>query len=99
MSLSSADSAPDTNFAFNMEASTTTTARINKFDGMNFHAWKFKIQMVLEERDLWEQSPHLEQSRSSKSYYQTRCESGFWTKSSNSALTCVSGVVLCTNPK
>ena len=34
-----------------MESSTT---RINKFDGTNFHAWKFKMQMVLEERDLWE---------------------------------------------
>ena len=54
MSLSSADSAPDTNSAFNMEASTTTTARINKFDGMNFHIWKFKMQMVLEERGLCE---------------------------------------------
>ncbi|KAF1314268.1 Copia proteinlike, partial [Globisporangium splendens] len=31
-----------------------STARINKFDGNNFHAWKFKMQMVLEERDLWE---------------------------------------------
>ncbi|KAF1328946.1 Gag-pol polyprotein, partial [Globisporangium splendens] len=31
-----------------------STARINKFDGTNFHAWKFKMQMVLEERDLWE---------------------------------------------
>ncbi|KAF1334706.1 Integrase catalytic core protein, partial [Globisporangium splendens] len=30
------------------------TSRINKFEGTNFHAWKFKMQMVLEERDLWE---------------------------------------------
>ena len=30
-----------------------TAARINKFDGTNFHTWKFKIQMVLEERDVW----------------------------------------------
>ena len=37
-----------------MDASTTTTALINKFGGMNFHTWKFKMQMVLEERDLWE---------------------------------------------
>ena len=54
MSPSSADSVPDTDFAFNMDASTTTTALINKFGGMNFHTWKFKMQMVLEERDLWE---------------------------------------------
>ena len=54
MSPSSADSAPDTDFAFNVDASTTTTALINKFGGMNFHTWKFKMQMVLEERDLWE---------------------------------------------
>ena len=33
---------------------STTTARINKFDGTNFHTWKFKMQMVLEDRELWE---------------------------------------------
>ncbi|KAF1316242.1 Integrase catalytic core protein, partial [Globisporangium splendens] len=32
----------------------SNTSRINKFEGTNFHAWKFKMQMVLEERDLWE---------------------------------------------
>ncbi|KAF1332324.1 Integrase catalytic core protein, partial [Globisporangium splendens] len=32
----------------------TSTARINKFGGTNFHTWKFEMQMVLEERDLWE---------------------------------------------
>ncbi|GMF42751.1 unnamed protein product [Phytophthora lilii] len=37
-----------------MDTTSTTTARINKFDGTNFHTWKFKMQMVLEERDLWE---------------------------------------------
>uniref|UniRef100_A0AAV1UYL3 Uncharacterized protein n=1 Tax=Peronospora matthiolae TaxID=2874970 RepID=A0AAV1UYL3_9STRA len=37
-----------------MDAAATPTARINKFDGTNFHTWKFKMQMVLEERDLWE---------------------------------------------
>ena len=26
---------------------------INKFDGTNFHFWKFKMQMVLEDKDLW----------------------------------------------
>ncbi|TMW61094.1 hypothetical protein Poli38472_014555 [Pythium oligandrum] len=35
-------------------AMDTTPARINKFDGTNFHTWKFKMQMVLEERDVWE---------------------------------------------
>jgi len=35
-------------------AMDSTTARINKFDGTNFHTWKFKMQMVLEERELWE---------------------------------------------
>uniref|UniRef100_A0AAV1TQA7 CCHC-type domain-containing protein n=1 Tax=Peronospora matthiolae TaxID=2874970 RepID=A0AAV1TQA7_9STRA len=54
MSPSSADSAPDADFAFNMDAATATNARINKFDGTNFHTWKFKMQMVVEERDLWE---------------------------------------------
>jgi hypothetical protein len=33
---------------------STATARINKFDGTNFHTWKFKMQMVLEDRELWE---------------------------------------------
>ena len=27
--------------------------RIEKFNGQNFHLWKFKIQMILEEKDLW----------------------------------------------
>ena len=25
---------------------------IDKFDGTNFHLWKFKMQMVLEDKDL-----------------------------------------------
>uniref|UniRef100_A0AAV1UBZ1 DUF4219 domain-containing protein n=1 Tax=Peronospora matthiolae TaxID=2874970 RepID=A0AAV1UBZ1_9STRA len=37
-----------------MDAAATPTARINKFQGTNFHTWKFTMQMVLEERDLWE---------------------------------------------
>ena len=41
-------------FALAMDTAVTTTARINKFDGSNFHLWKFKMQMVLEERDLWD---------------------------------------------
>lgn len=52
MSPSPFDSAPSA-FATSMEPSTIT-ARINKFDGNNFHVWKFKMQMVLEERELWE---------------------------------------------
>ena len=42
----------DTDFTLDMDASAPN--RINKFDGTNFHTWKFKMQMVLEERDLWE---------------------------------------------
>ncbi|KAG3231278.1 hypothetical protein PI124_g23628 [Phytophthora idaei] len=45
---------PDADYAFAMDASPISTARINKFDGTNFHTWKFKMQMVLEERELWE---------------------------------------------
>ena len=26
---------------------------IDKFDGTNFYLWKFKMQMVLEDKDLW----------------------------------------------
>ena len=33
-------------------AMDSSSFRIAKFDGTNFHAWKFKIQMILEERDL-----------------------------------------------
>ena len=32
----------------------TSTFRINKFDETNFYTWKFKMQMVLEDLDLWE---------------------------------------------
>lgn len=51
MSPSSADSA-FTDYASQAFAMDSTPARINKFDGTNFHTWKFKMQMVLEERDL-----------------------------------------------
>uniref|UniRef100_H3H5W7 DUF4219 domain-containing protein n=1 Tax=Phytophthora ramorum TaxID=164328 RepID=H3H5W7_PHYRM len=44
----------DPDYAFAMDATPTATARINKFNGTNFHTWKFKMQMVLEERELWE---------------------------------------------
>uniref|UniRef100_A0AAV1TIF2 Retrovirus-related Pol polyprotein from transposon TNT 1-94-like beta-barrel domain-containing protein n=1 Tax=Peronospora matthiolae TaxID=2874970 RepID=A0AAV1TIF2_9STRA len=37
-----------------MDAAATPTARINKFQGTNYYTWKFKMQMVLEERDLCE---------------------------------------------
>jgi len=53
MSPSSADSA-FTDFASQASTMDSTPARINKFDGTNFHTWKFKMQMVLEERDVWE---------------------------------------------
>ena len=52
MSPSPFDSAPAA-LASAMDASTTS-ARIDKFDGSNFHVWKFKMQMVLEDRDLWD---------------------------------------------
>ena len=52
MSPSPFDSATllDTSYA----AMESSQPRINKFDGTNFHAWKLKMQMVLEERDRWE---------------------------------------------
>ena len=37
-----------------LAAMDSSSLRISKFDVTNFHAWKFKMQMVLEERDLWE---------------------------------------------
>ena len=54
MSPSPAFSAPEVDQALAMDAVSTSASRINKFDGTNFHTWKFKMQMVLEERDLWE---------------------------------------------
>jgi len=53
MSPSAADSAQAPDYAFAMDNNSVHT-RISKFDGTNFHTWKFKMQMVLEERDLWE---------------------------------------------
>ena len=29
------------------------TISISKFDGTNFHLWKLKIRMILEELELW----------------------------------------------
>ena len=46
--------AQDFDNGFAMDSSPFTAARINKFSGTNFHVWKFKMQMVLEERDLWD---------------------------------------------
>uniref|UniRef100_H3H842 Integrase catalytic domain-containing protein n=1 Tax=Phytophthora ramorum TaxID=164328 RepID=H3H842_PHYRM len=54
MSPSPVFPAQDPDYAFAMDATPTATARINKFNGTNFHTWKFKMQMVLEERELWE---------------------------------------------
>uniref|UniRef100_H3H9W0 Integrase catalytic domain-containing protein n=1 Tax=Phytophthora ramorum TaxID=164328 RepID=H3H9W0_PHYRM len=54
MSPSPVFPAQDPDYAFAMDATPTTTDRINKFNGTNFHTWKFKMQMVLEERELWE---------------------------------------------
>ena len=53
MSSRSADSSPDADLALNVDAASATVSRMNKFDKTNFHTWKFKMQMVLEERDLW----------------------------------------------
>ena len=36
-----------------MASEDSASLRIDKFNGENFHLWKFKMQMVLEEKDLW----------------------------------------------
>ncbi|GMF44789.1 unnamed protein product [Phytophthora lilii] len=41
MSPSPADSAQDFDYAYAMDTTSTTTARINKFDGTNY--WKVRI--------------------------------------------------------
>ena len=38
----------------NNTSTSLTSYTISKFDGTNYHLWKFKIQMVLEEKDLWD---------------------------------------------
>jgi len=40
-------------FAMAIAAEDGASLRIDKFMGENFHLWKFKMQMVLEERELW----------------------------------------------
>uniref|UniRef100_H3GYH7 Retrotransposon gag domain-containing protein n=1 Tax=Phytophthora ramorum TaxID=164328 RepID=H3GYH7_PHYRM len=45
MSPSPVFPAQDPDYAFAMDATPTTTARINKFNGTNFHTWKFKMQI------------------------------------------------------
>ena len=35
------------------EAEDGASLCIDKFMGENFHLWKFKMQIVLEERDFW----------------------------------------------
>ena len=50
MSPTFADSAA----ADSVNMDSIAASRINKFDGTNLHTWKFKTQMVLEERELWE---------------------------------------------
>uniref|UniRef100_A0AAV1TBQ3 DUF4219 domain-containing protein n=1 Tax=Peronospora matthiolae TaxID=2874970 RepID=A0AAV1TBQ3_9STRA len=61
MSPSSSDSAPAA-LASAVDASTTS-ARIDKVDDTNFYMWKFKMQMVQEDRDLWDvTSGDVEQS-------------------------------------
>jgi len=50
MSPTFADSAA----ADSVNMDSIAASRINKFDGINLHTWKFKMQMVLEERELWE---------------------------------------------
>ena len=44
--------------SLNTGATSTATAdnyhMINKFDGDNFNLWKFRMKMILEEKDLWQ---------------------------------------------
>ena len=52
MSSRSFDSSPAA-LASAVDASTTSS-RIDKFDGTNFRVWKFKMKTMLEDRDLWD---------------------------------------------
>ena len=54
MSRSFENSSNDLDHAFAMNASPFTAARINKFSDKIFHVRKFKMQMMLEERDFRE---------------------------------------------
>lgn len=46
------DAAPAA-LVYSVDASTTS-ARIDKFDRTNFDVWNYKMQMVMEDRDLWD---------------------------------------------
>ncbi|OWY95848.1 Integrase, catalytic core protein, partial [Phytophthora megakarya] len=47
-------STEDSDYAFAMDTASTTTSRINKFDGTNFHTWKFKMRMSRADSLTWE---------------------------------------------
>ena len=36
-----------------MAAEDSASIRNDRFNGENFHLWKFKVQMVLEDKELW----------------------------------------------
>ncbi|KAG2758739.1 Retrovirus-related Pol polyprotein from transposon TNT 1-94 [Phytophthora cactorum] len=75
----------DPDYAFAMDATPTATARINKFDGTNFHTWKFKMQMVLEERELWE----VTSGEVKLEHCQTAADQALFRKKSRKALAIV----------
>ncbi|KAE9565726.1 hypothetical protein CGMCC3_g18090 [Colletotrichum fructicola] len=79
------DQDPDYAFAMDATPTATATARINKFDGTNFHTWKFKMQMVLEERELWE----VTSGEVKLEHCQTAADQALFRKKSRKALAIV----------
>ncbi|KAG2758708.1 Retrovirus-related Pol polyprotein from transposon TNT 1-94 [Phytophthora cactorum] len=79
------DQDPDYAFAMDAIPTATATARINKFDGTNFHTWKFKMQMVLEERELWE----VTSGEVKLEHCQTAADQALFRKKSRKALAIV----------
>jgi Domain of unknown function (DUF4219) len=46
-----------------MSNTSTSIHSFDKLDGTNYHAWKFKIRMVLIDEDLWEVVDETEESQ------------------------------------
>src|SRR5215469_14554113 len=69
-----------------MSTSTNSSIHsIDKLDGTNYHAWKYKIQMVLIDKDLWEVVDETEKKPENDNN-----GAAAWTKKDKKALATIS---------
>ena len=66
-----------------MSSSTSSIHSIDKLNGSNYHAWKFKIQMVLIDKDIWDVIDGSEEEPMAES---SVAASGAWNKKDKKAL-------------